>query len=220
MTTVNAVDIVVIVVLLASGVFALMRGFVHEVLAMAGWIIAPLLAFWSLPMVRPIAGRYITNQTFADIAGGGAVLLLALLVLSVVTSAVSRTVQKSAVSSVDRSLGFAFGLARGLALVSLAFMVSNWLMPDEPEMLAQAKMRPLLVFGARTIQSLVPQQVSHAQDKTKEAADALTEAQQAKEMYDRLQAPKPRSPDSNQNDAKQAPSYDKHGLERLIETTK
>lgn len=214
----NAVDIAVVVVLLASGVFALMRGFVYEVLAMAGWIAAGLAALWGLPIVRPLVHPYIASQTLADIAGGVAIFLIALLVSSFITHAISRRVQKSAISSVDRSLGFAFGLLRGLVLTSLCFMVVTKLMaPEEPQLLTNAKTRPLLAAGARTIQSLVPAYVTGIDEKASDASNAVNQARQAKEMYDRLSTPKPKSADPAQNDKQ--PAYDSHSLERLIETT-
>lgn len=230
----NAVDIAVVVVLLASGVFALMRGFVYETLAMAGWIAAGLAAFWGLPMARPIVSKYISNPTIADVVGGVAIFLVVLLVSSVITTAISRRVQRSAISSVDRSLGFAFGLIRGLVLASLCFILATKLFDPEPDILASAKTRPLLVAGARVLQSLVPSQLNSAQDAAKEAADAAIQAQQAKEMYDRLNAPRPKGADQNsaqpssspaksdngQGSDQTAPSYDNRGLERLIETTK
>lgn len=214
----NAVDIAVVVVLLASGIFALMRGFVYEVLAMAGWIAAGLAALWGLPLVRPLVHPYIASQTLADIAGGVAIFLVALLVSSFITHAISRRVQRSSISSVDRSLGFAFGLLRGLVLTSLCFMVVTKLMaPDEPQMLANAKTRPLLKAGANMIQSLVPAYLTGVDDATRDATNAVNQARQAKEMYERLSMPKPKSNDQNQND--KPPAYDSHSLERLIETT-
>jgi membrane protein required for colicin V production len=215
---VNAVDIAVVVLLLLSGVFALMRGFVYEVLAMAGWIAAALAALWGVPVVRPYVHQYIASPTLGDIAGGVAIFLVALLSCSVLTHAISRRVQKSAVSSVDRSLGFAFGLVRGLVLASLCFLVVTKLMaPAEPQMLLTAKTRPLLAAGAQMIQSLVPDYLKGVEDGAKDAASAVNQAQQAKDMYDRLSAPKPKSADQPQNDKQ--PAYDSHSLERLIETT-
>jgi len=215
---VNAVDIAVVVVLLASGVFALMRGFVYEILAMAGWIAAGLGAIWALPLVRPLVHRYIASPTLADAAGGFGVFLVILLTSSLVTNAISRRVRKSAVSPVDRSLGFAFGLLRGLVLASLCFLTITKLMaPDEPEMLAQAKTRPLIVIGARLIMTFIPAQFEELQDHAKEASDNLRDLQHTKEIYDRLSAPRPKSADPQKNE--KPPGYDNRGLERLIENT-
>ena len=205
----NSVDIAVIVLLLASGVFALMRGFVYEVLAMAGWVAAALAGLWGLPYIRPFLAPHISNATIADVVGGAAIFLVVLLISSFITHGIARQVRKSAVSAVDRSLGFAFGLLRGLVLASLCFMVVDKLMaPDEPAVLTDARTRPLLAAGSRLIQSLIP---GHGQleSKAKAAEQAL--------VFGQLTAPKPKSQDAS-NKEKQ-PDYDRNGLERLIETT-
>lgn len=212
----NAVDIAVIVVLLASGIFALFRGFVHEVLAVAGWVAALLAAFWGLPLARPIAHRFVANQTLADIGSGIVIFLVVLLVVSFITHAVARQVQKSAISSVDRALGFLFGLARGVLLCSLAFMVVKWLVP-EPSWLQDARTRPLLEQGARLIEQVVPEHVANLKETARSAADAAQEANKAKGIFEQLQSPQPH-PDAKPGDAK-SPDYDRQGLERLIENT-
>jgi len=210
---VNSVDIAVIIVLLVSGVFALMRGFVYEVLAMAGWVLAALAALWGLPYIRPLIAPHISNATIADVAGGAAIFLVVLLVSSFITHSISRQVRKSAVSAVDRSLGFAFGLVRGLVLASLCYMVVDKLTaPDEPAVLVAAKTRPMLAAGSRLIQSLIPGH-SDIEGKAKAAAEAAAQAA----MFNQLSAPKPKSTDEPGKD--KTPSYDRSGLERLIETT-
>jgi membrane protein required for colicin V production len=209
----NGVDIAVLILLLASGVFALMRGFVYEVLAMAGWVLAALAALWGLPYLRPFLQSHISNKTVADVAGGALIFLTVLLISSFITHGIARQVRKSAVSAVDRSLGFAFGLVRGLVLASLCFMVVDKLMaPDEPALLASAKTRPLLAAGSKLIQSLIPGH-SQLESKAKEAADQALQRQ----VYDRLSSPKPKSTDDPAKEKQ--PNYDKSGLERLIETT-
>jgi len=210
---VNSVDIAVIVVLLISGVIALMRGFVYEVLAMTGWALAALAAFWGVPLVRPFIAPHISNATVADGVGGVAIFLVVLLISSFITHSISKQVRKSAVSAVDRSLGFAFGLLRGLVLASLCYMVVDKLTaPDQPEILATAKTRPLLAAGSKLLQSMIPGH-SDIEGKAKAAADAALQS----EIYDRLSSPKPKSQDDQSKD--KLPAYDSGKLEQLIETT-
>jgi membrane protein required for colicin V production len=209
---VNSVDIAVIVVLLASAVFALMRGFVYEVLAMAGWVLAALAALWGVPYVRPLIHPYIANQTIADVAGGAAIFLTVLLISSFITHGISRQVRKSPVSAIDRSLGFAFGLLRGVALASLVFMVVTKLMaPDEPEALTAAKTRPLMAMGARLIQALIPGKGGEIVAKGKAAVQSVED-----KAYEDLVAPKPKGAGEKTNDKQ--PNYDKNGMERLVES--
>ena len=74
-----------------------------------------------------------------------------------------------------------------------------------------------MAAGARMIQSLIPTYISGVEDKAKDAANAVNQAQQAKDMYDRLSTPKPRPADPASND--KPPAYDSHSLERLIQST-
>ncbi len=212
----NFVDIAVLVILLASAVFSLIRGFIHEVLAIAGWIAAPLAAFWGLPFVKPSVLRFISNETIAGVVAFVAIFVVVLIVCSIITHAISRQVQKSAISSVDRSLGFVFGVARGVFLVSLAFMVMNWLVPTQPDIVASARTLPLMEFGERVIEAVVPEHLAALKDQTKAAAGTLGGAVEAKDAYDRLRAPAPRSDAQNQD---KPPTYDDKGLERLIENS-
>ena len=222
----NIVDIVVIVVLVISGVFALIRGLVHEVLAMAGWVAAPIAAVWSLPWTAPIAGRFIHSDLASKIAAGVVVFLMVLLVCSVITHAVARKVQASALGSVDRSLGFVFGLLRGLVLCSLGYLVVTWLLPQLPEPLATARLLPLMQKGADVIQGVLPSHIDQLQDATRRAAGTATDAANAAQQLDnakdaangafnQLREPKPAPAP---NDPKQ-PNYDQSGMDRLIQNT-
>ena len=209
----NGVDIAVIAVLLISGVFALMRGFVYEILATSGWIVAFLAAIRGVPYLRPFITPHISNPTAADITGGVVIFLIVLLISSFITHSISRQVRKTAISAVDRSLGFAFGLVRGLVLASLCYMVVDMLMaPDQPEVLANARTKPVLAAGSRLIQSLIPGH-SGLDGKAKEAAEAKAQAL----IFDQLAAPKPKSADDPGKN--KTPAYDSSGLERLIETS-
>ena len=216
----NTVDIAVGVVLLISGVFALVRGFVHEILAAAGWVLAPLAAFWAVrrfPAVHDLAHQILNKPPYEDYAAGAAIFLVVLIVMSFITHAVARRVQRSALGSTDRALGFAFGLVRGLVLCSLAFMVESWLIPQQPDVVANAKSLPLIERGAEIIKSMVPGELADIEAQTKGAADTAEQLKQAKDVYDKLQSPQPRAPDQKNDD--KGPNYDAKGMDRLIENT-
>jgi membrane protein required for colicin V production len=214
---VNGIDIAVVAVLLLSGVFALVRGFVYEVLAMAGWVIAGLAAVWGEPRLFPLIKPHISNAVVAQAIGGVVIFLVVLFISSFITHAIARRVRKSAVSAADRSLGFAFGVLRGLLAASLGFIIVDKLMaPDEPEILAKARSRPLLVWGAEIIQAVVPNHMADIESQAQSAIDAARNAKQASDMFQALSAPKPKQ--SGQGE--QAPAYDEQGLQRLIDNDK
>ncbi|MBU2963674.1 CvpA family protein [Citreicella sp. C3M06] len=126
----TAVDGVVAIVIVLSALLAYSRGIVREALAIAGWVIAAILAYIFAPQVQPLVqeapviGEFLTDSCeLALIAGFAAVLALALVVVSLFTPVFSSVVQRSALGGLDQALGFLFGVARGVLLVAVAFFV-------------------------------------------------------------------------------------------------
>jgi len=134
--TFNVIDLVVIVVLAFSAGLALMRGFVREVLSIACWIAATVVALLALPAIRPVLAPAIGIVWLADILGGAAVFIATLVVLTLLTHLLVKTIRASPLSPLDRGLGTLFGLARGVLILALVYMGFSWAVPpkDQPEM--------------------------------------------------------------------------------------
>jgi membrane protein required for colicin V production len=155
---VNGVDLIILAVLAISAVLAWGRGFVHEVLAIGGWIGAIFVTIYAFPYARPFARQLIAVELLADIAAGMVIFVVSLGVFSIVTRALSRRVQDSALNVLDRSLGFLFGLVRGVVLVALAYIGLEWMMPagEHPQWLRNARAMPAVEITADTLRSMVP----------------------------------------------------------------
>jgi membrane protein required for colicin V production len=124
------IDGIVAVVIVVSALLAYSRGFVREVLAIAGWIGATILAFifadQAQPLVQqiPMLGDYIGDSCeLSIIASFAAVFAVALVIFSIFTPLFSGVVQRSALGGLDQGLGFLFGVFRGVLLVAVAFFV-------------------------------------------------------------------------------------------------
>lgn len=214
-------DLAVVGILLVSAVLAFARGFVHEVLSMVAWIGAGLAVIFGLPYARPVAREMISLPLLADVAAGGVIFIVALLILSLLTRAISRRVQDSALNAVDRSLGFVFGLLRGALLVCLAYIPLAWLMSpgDQPAWLRDARTRPLVEQGANMIQAVFDGQ----QPATKQAFDPVRErarkALETERMVRDMMTPEPKTPTSGSKPPKQGyTESERRDLERLIDS--
>ncbi len=124
------IDGVVAILIVISALLAYSRGLVRELLAIAGWIGAAVLAFIFAdrvqPLVRqvPFVGDVIGDSCELSIlAGFAAVFAVALILFSIFTPLFSGLVQRSALGGLDQGLGFLFGVARGVLLVAVAFFV-------------------------------------------------------------------------------------------------
>jgi membrane protein required for colicin V production len=180
---VNVADIAVIVVLLVSALLAYARGFVHEVLAVGGWVGAIFATIYGYPYVKPYARSLIPVELIADLAAGVAIFVVTLILLSFVTHGASKMVKASALNFLDRSLGFLFGLARGAVIVCVAYLGLAWLMPpgEQPAWIRSAHSMPLIRQGAAVLQSLIPEDAttkgSKAAGDVQEKAEKLLETQ-------------------------------------------
>lgn len=124
------VDGIVALVIVVSAILAYSRGFVRELMSIAGWVAAAILAFMFAASVQPLVleipyvGPFLQGSCeLSMIASFVAVFAVALLVASIFTPLFSSAIQNSAIGSIDQVLGFVFGVARGVLLVAVAFIV-------------------------------------------------------------------------------------------------
>jgi membrane protein required for colicin V production len=156
---ITLLDIVLIVVMLISGLLAMVRGFMREILSIIAWMLAAGATLYSYAKLLPLAKQYFNNDIVATVAVIGGVFLVTLLVVSVLTVRLSDMVLDSRVGALDRTLGFLFGLARGLVIVVVAFMFFTWLVPDrsQPEWVKSAKSRVVLTGTGQWLMSMLPE---------------------------------------------------------------
>jgi len=155
---ITLLDVLLLVVMLISGLLAMIRGFMREVLSIAAWIIAALVTLYAYPRLLPIVKGYFSSNLVATGVTVGGAFLLTLLVVSIATVRVSDIVLDSRVGALDRTLGFLFGLARGLIIVVVAFVFFAWLVPErsQPEWVREAKSKVVLQNTGQWLMSMLP----------------------------------------------------------------
>jgi membrane protein required for colicin V production len=156
---ITLLDIVLIVVMLISGLLAMVRGFMREILSIIAWVLAAGATLYSYAKLLPLAKQYFNSDVVATIAVVGGVFLLTLLIVSVLTVRLSDMVLDSRVGALDRTLGFLFGLARGLVIVVVAFIFFTWLVPDrsQPDWVKNAKSKIVLSNAGDWLKQQLPE---------------------------------------------------------------
>jgi membrane protein required for colicin V production len=156
---ITLLDIVLIAVMLVSGLLAMVRGFMREVLSIIAWVLAAGATLYSYGKLLPFAKQYFNNDIVAAVAVIGGVFLVTLLVVSVITVRISDMVLDSRVGALDRTLGFLFGLGRGLIIVVVAYMFFDWLVPDrsKPDWVLHAKSKVVLSSTGDWLKDRLPE---------------------------------------------------------------
>jgi len=133
-------DIFLIVVMLVSGLLAMVRGLIREVLSIAGWGAAAGAALLAYAKLLPAAKAYFNNDYVAIAVTTAGAFIGTLIIVSVITVKISDKILDSRIGALDRTLGFLFGLARGLLIVVVAFAFYDWFQPrSQPIWITNAK---------------------------------------------------------------------------------
>lgn len=213
---VNSADLIVIAVVLISGVFAFVRGLVHELLALGAWIGAGIATHYGIDRVIPLARRLTDVQPLADVGAGAALFLAVLIALSIVTRILVKQVRKSSLGALDRSLGLLFGLARGALIVAIAWLTTAWTYQEEPlpDWITEARTLPLAQVGARALYEALPDGLRPA-----ELPPALQSVGGVKTFtFEELRAPAPKS--AVQDDQSGYNNDTRKGMDNLFQQNK
>jgi membrane protein required for colicin V production len=156
-------DFLLLGVMMISGLLAMIRGFMREILSITAWAAAAAATILLYNRLLPIAKANISNDMLATGVVVGGVFLITLLLVSIITVRISDMILDSRIGALDRTLGFLFGLARGLIIVVVAFLFFSWLVPGnkQPDGVRNAKSRVVLENTGEWLQALLPQDMDN-----------------------------------------------------------
>ncbi|HVV61204.1 MAG TPA: CvpA family protein [Pseudolabrys sp.] len=156
---ITLLDIILLVVMLISGLLAMIRGFMREILSIGAWGVAALVTLYSYSKLLPTVKTYFNSDMVAAGVTVVGVFLCTLLVVSIITVKISDMILDSRVGALDRTLGFLFGLGRGLIIVVIAFLFFAWLVPDrsQPDWVRGAKSKVVLQSTGQWLMSMLPE---------------------------------------------------------------
>lgn len=152
-------DIALLVVMLISGLLAMVRGLMRELFSIGSWIAAAVAAALLYPRLVPFVKSNLgsVSDNVAMAIAIAAIFFVTLFVVWIITARISDRILDSRIGALDRTLGFVFGLGRGLIVMVVAFMFLTWLLHDkQPDWLKQAKSYTVLKSTGDWIVSLLP----------------------------------------------------------------
>lgn len=128
---IGAIDILLLITVIFSVLFALYRGLVRELLGISAWILAGLAALYSYAPLQPLMNKLIENPMIAGITGSVIVAVIVLVIMTLINSAITKRLRQSALSGLDRVLGFIFGVARAGLLAAVVYLGASMALSTE-----------------------------------------------------------------------------------------
>ena len=169
-------DIAVLLLVGVGAIAGFLRGFVHEVIALAAWLFA-MIAIRMLHTPLSLA-----LQTTIGTESGASVLAFALLLLvpyatiKLIAGWAGARSRSSLLGPVDRVLGFGFGAVKGMIIAVLAFSVlvlgydTVWGVGGRPNWITQARTYPFVNASSEELVTMIAQrrrEAIEADEKTK-----------------------------------------------------
>jgi membrane protein required for colicin V production len=155
---VTVLDILVILVILASAGYAAWKGFLSETLTIFDWLAAAFGCLWIGPYVVPMLRGVVATPWLASLIAYAVVFLIVFIPLSFISHRFSQSVKNSPIGPLDRALGIAFGVVRGLAGVALVYLAYTYFVPvpQQAPFVKEARTLPMIQSTGQLILSLVP----------------------------------------------------------------
>lgn len=126
-------DYAVLGVVGISLLLSVLRGFLREFLALAGWLLAFLVAKLYTLQLAPLLPAAIPSEPLRLLAAFLILFLATLLMSSLLGIALSEVFKKIGLGWFDRLLGALFGLARGVVIVGVVVLLCGLTaLPREP----------------------------------------------------------------------------------------
>lgn len=139
----NAFDWVAVLVIALSALLSLWRGFVREAIALAGWLIAFIVANLFAIYLAEAIGEVIANRTGRYIVAWTVLFVATLVTSSVVAKLLAKIMKASGLGVVDRLLGMVFGMLRGaLIVMAVVFVVREVIPKSEQSLLQDSQLMP------------------------------------------------------------------------------
>lgn len=148
------IDYIYIGVILASTIWATIRGGVFETIATLSWVVAAVSARFASPWLDKMLQTWfdLSESTVATLVASYFIVFFSVLLLvGFINQKLRDKIQDSIMNVTDKTLGVIFGIIRGIVVMGLFYWGALWYysdMPSLPKSIAQSRMRPVMQMTA------------------------------------------------------------------------
>lgn len=147
-------DYIYVGIILASTIWATLRGGVYETIATLSWVVAAISARFASPWLDKLLQSWfdLSGSTVGTLVASYFVVFFAVLMLvGFFNQRLREKIQDSIMNVTDKTLGVIFGIVRGVVVMGIFYWGALWYysdMPHLPSWLAQSRTRPIMQLTA------------------------------------------------------------------------
>lgn len=154
MFNLTLLDYIYVGILLASTVWATIRGGIYETVATLSWVVAAITARFVSPMLDGLLQSWfgLAESTVGTlVASYFIVFFVILIIVGFFNQKLRDRIQESVMNVTDHTLGVIFGIVRGVVVMGVAYWIMLWYYSDAPRMphwIEDARTRPIMQMTA------------------------------------------------------------------------
>ena len=204
MFNLTGLDYIYVGILLASTIWATIRGGIYETVATLSWVVAAVTARFVSPMLDGLLQSWfgLAESTVGTlVASYFIVFFVILLIVGFFNQKLRDKIQDSIMNVTDHTLGVIFGIVRGVVVMGVAYWVALWYYSDTPHMphwIEDARTRPIMQVTALKLDEWF---IPGPENKLLQRDIAGT--RESKKIFDNLINPRVVDSDANPDTAKE-----------------
>jgi len=152
----NSLDIIFLILIGLSVLYSFIRGLVREIFSLLAIILGFFGASHTYSTFANWLGKWITNETLAQILGFAILFVVIALSLGLLGRALSRLVKKMDLSWADRLGGGAFGFLKAILLIAIILLVLTAFLPSRSKIVSESRVSPVILAITRQLTYLIP----------------------------------------------------------------
>ena len=130
-------DIVFIIIILVSVIFATIRGGVSEILSLSTWFIS----LWLMHRFGTILNQYLPNSISNHMVRMSivysSIFLIVAILIAIIKKLANPAIKNTGLNGVNHFIGFVFGVIRGLLICALIILIIDVLSFDKTQSIKQ-----------------------------------------------------------------------------------
>ena len=169
-------DLIVLLLIGVGAIGGFLRGFVHEVLSLAAWVVTLIVIhMFHTPVTAALTG-YMDNPVTASVVAFAILLIVPYAAMKMVAKWMGGVSRASLLGPIDRVLGFGFGSVKGMLIAVAAFSLlalgydTVWGAGGRPTWITQARSYPFVNAASEALVQMIA-------DRRREAAAAAAVAE-------------------------------------------
>jgi membrane protein required for colicin V production len=155
----NWTDYLIILLMLFSCAYGLMRGLLRELISLATWVVGVLLAWNGSGWLEPYLGGALADSAVRPWAARALVFAAVLLIGTAVGGIVNHYVRLSIYSGLDRLLGLLFGLLRGCVAIGLLAILCHAVRLQDEGWYRRSALVPYAEKAGNVLRALVGERI-------------------------------------------------------------